>query len=69
LLKLYADAGYQGTKFQRELRRVCRVVNLEIVRRSDGGKFVVLPNRWIVERTVGRLNEVDPAKWTTETGS
>jgi hypothetical protein len=24
LLKLYADSGYQGTKFQQGLKRVCR---------------------------------------------
>ena len=35
LLKLYADAGYQGPKFQRGLARVCREVNVEIVRRCD----------------------------------
>ena len=27
-----------------------------IVKRSDAGKFVVLPKRWIVERTIGWLN-------------
>ena len=48
LLKLYADAGYQGSKFQQGLARVCRQVNVEIVRRCDSGKFVVLPKRWIV---------------------
>ncbi len=56
LLKLYADAGYQGPKFQQGLGRVCRAVNVEIVRRSDTGKFVVLPKRWIVERTIAWLN-------------
>ena len=55
LLKLYADAGYQGPKFQQGLRRVCRQVNVEIVKRSDVGKFVVLPKRWIVERTIAWL--------------
>jgi transposase len=56
LLKLYADNGYQGPKFQQGLSRVCRQVNVEIVKRSDVGKFVVLPKRWIVERTIGWLN-------------
>ncbi len=50
LLKLYSDAGYQGPKSQRDLARVCREVNVEIARRCDTGKFVVLPKRWIVER-------------------
>lgn len=56
LLKLYADRGYQGPKFRRGLRRVCRRVNVEIVKRSDAGKFAVLPKRWIVERTIAWLN-------------
>ena len=56
LLKLYADGGYQGEKFQQGLRRVCCQISLEVVKRSDAGKFVVLPKRWIVERTIGWLN-------------
>lgn len=56
LLKLYADSGYQGPKFQKGVAAVCRQINVEIVKRSDAGKFVVLPKRWIVERTIGWLN-------------
>jgi transposase len=56
LLKLYADSGYQGAKFQQAMQRVCRQINVEIVKRSDAGKFVVLPKRWIVERTIAWLN-------------
>jgi hypothetical protein len=48
LLKLYADSGYKGPKFQAGLHAVCAQVNLEIVRQSDLHKFVVLPKRWIV---------------------
>ncbi len=43
LLKLYGDAGYQGPKFQDGLQAVCRMVNIEIVKRCDLHKFVVLP--------------------------
>ena len=56
LVKLYADSGYQGPKFQDGLAAVCRHINVEIVQRSDIGKFVVLPKRWIVERTIAWLN-------------
>jgi transposase len=56
LLKLYADSGYQGPQFQQGLKRVCEQVNVEIVKRSDAGKFIVLPKRWVVERTIGWLN-------------
>jgi len=45
LLKLYANEGYQGAKFQQGLAHVCRSVNIEIVRRCDVEKFVVLPKR------------------------
>ena len=57
LLKLYADGGYQGPKFQDGLRRAMRQVEVEIVKRSDAVKgFAVLPKRWIVERTIAWLN-------------
>ncbi len=57
LLKLYADGGYRGPQFKAALSRVLRQVNLEIVKRSDTAKtFMVLPKRWIVERTIGWLN-------------
>jgi len=49
LLKLYADGGYQGPTFRRRL-------TVEIVKRSDTARnFVVLPKRWIVERTFAWL--------------
>ncbi len=56
LLKLYADGGYQGPRFQDGLAHVCSQVNIEIVKRSDVARFVVLPKRWIVERTIAWLN-------------
>jgi transposase len=56
LLKLYADAGYQGPKFRDGVAAVCSKINVEVVKRSDVGKFVVLPKRWIVERTIAWLN-------------
>jgi len=56
LLKLYADSGYQGPKFQKGMKKACRQINVEIVRRTDVAKFVVLPKRWVVERTIGWLN-------------
>ena len=55
LQKLHADSGYTGPKFENGLTEACRQVD-EIVRRSDAGTFVVLPKRWIAERTIGWLN-------------
>jgi transposase len=57
LIKLFADGGYPGEQFQKGLKRVCRQINVEIVKRSDTARaFVVLPKRWIVERTLAWLN-------------
>ena len=57
LLKLYADGGYQESAFQAGVRRVCREVDVDIVKRSDPAKgFTVLPRRWVVERTIAWLN-------------
>jgi len=62
LLKLYADSGYRGTKFAASLASACEQVNVEIVKRPDVGKFVVLPKRWIVERAIAWLNrDLPPA--------
>jgi transposase len=56
LLKLYADGGYQGPMFRAALKKIMAQVNVEIVKRSDQAKaFVVLPRRWVVERTFAWL--------------
>jgi hypothetical protein len=61
-VKLYADAGYPGPKLQQGLARVCRAVNVELVRRCDIGKFVVLPKRW--DRTA---SDGCPKTWNAST--
>ena len=55
--KLFADGGYQGSEFHKALRKILPHLKTEIVRRSDQAKgFVVLPRRWVVERTIAWLN-------------
>src|SRR5215475_3317927 len=57
LVKLFADAGYQGTKFAAAVARALPDLSVEIVKRSDQASgFVVLPMRWVVERTLAWLN-------------
>jgi len=52
LKKLFADGGYQGPEINRALPRVLPHLKAEIAKRSDHAKrFVVLPKRWLVERT------------------
>ena len=56
---IWADGGYSGDKLADWMaeRFGPRPLRLEIVRRSDAQKgFVVLPRRWVVERTFGWLN-------------
>jgi len=53
LKKIWADGGYSGELVRVVKRWYGRV--LEIVKRTDKHKFVVLPKRWIVERTFAWL--------------
>jgi transposase len=48
--RIYADAGYQGAKMAATVAKT-GTWKLEIVKRSELHRFVVLPKRWIVERT------------------
>jgi putative transposase len=58
--RIFVDGGYAG-----ELVNWCRRLlphrglRLEVVKRSDANKhrFVILPKRWIVERTFGWLSK------------
>src|SRR6195256_1101689 len=57
LKTLFVDSGYQGPKFAKALAKVLPHLDIEIVKRSDQvSGFVVLPKRWIVERTIAWLN-------------
>ena len=57
LKTLFADGGYQGPQFARALAKVLPHLDVEIVKRSDRvSGFVVLPKRWIVERSIAWLN-------------
>jgi transposase len=56
LTKLFADSAYAGPVFDDGLANVMPDLMTEIIRRCDQVKgFVVLPKRWIVERTIGWL--------------
>ena len=57
LQTLFADAGYQGRQFHDALKKILPHLRTQIIKRSDQAKgFVVLPKRWIVERTLAWLN-------------
>jgi transposase len=48
--RIYADGGYQGAKMSATIAAT-GAWKLEIVKRSELHRFVVLPKRWVVERT------------------
>ena len=57
LEKLIADSAYAGGIFQGNLAKILPHLKIEIIRRSDRTKgFVLLPKRWIVERSIAWLN-------------
>jgi transposase len=55
LVKLFADGGYAGKKLEAAVAHIDRL-SIDIIKRCDTGKFIVLPQRWIVERTLAWLN-------------
>ena len=56
ITKIVADGGYQGPKMAAAVAAICHEWKIEIVNRPESGKFVVLPKRWLVERTFAWLN-------------
>ena len=56
LRHVFADGGYAGDKLRKALTKIGKW-QIEIIKRSDRVKgFVVLPRRWVVERTFAWLN-------------
>ena len=53
--RIIGDAGYQGRKTEAAVART-GFWQLQIVRRCDRYRFVVLPKRWIVERTLAWIS-------------
>lgn len=57
LKKIFADSAYQGPIFATAVAALLPNLAIEIVKRSDLAKgFVILPRRWVVERTIAWLN-------------
>ena len=56
LRHVFADGGYAGDKLRHALANL-GTWTIEILKRSDAAKgFVLLPRRWVVERTLAWLN-------------
>ena len=53
--RIFADGGYQGAKAAAAVAKTGSW-KLEIVKRNERHRFVVLPKRWIVERTLAWIS-------------
>jgi len=71
LRHVFADGGYAGDKLKDALTAM-GTWTIEIVKRSDTAKgFVLLPRRWVVERTfawLGRCHRL-AKDWETSIAS
>ena len=54
--KILCDGGYTGEDFASKIKDAIDA-EVEIAKRSELHKFVVMPKRWIVERTFGWLDK------------
>jgi transposase len=61
---IWADGGYAG-RLVTWARRVV-LMNLAIVKRNEAHGFVVLPRRWVVEKTFARLVKCRRLGWDYE---
>jgi transposase len=55
ILKVLCDGGYTGEKFAGAVMALLNA-EVEIAKRNDLHTFVILPKRWIVERSLGWLD-------------
>lgn len=52
---IWVDGGYDGNPFMQWLMDLCRVPVQVVLRPHEHRRFVLLPKRWVVERTFGWL--------------
>jgi transposase len=53
--RIFADAGYQGPRTAAAIAKT-GTWKLAIVKRNELHRFVILPKRWIVERTLAWIS-------------
>ncbi len=55
-IKTIVDAGYTGENFATQIKTIIGA-NVEVVKRNELHSFVVLPKRWVVERSFAWLEK------------
>lgn len=56
LLKVLVDGGYTGEEFAKAVKAICGA-EVEVAKRNELHKFVIIPKRWGVERSFGWLDK------------
>ena len=56
VLNILVDGGYTGEKFAEKIKSVIGAT-VEVAKRSELHKFVVIPQRWVVERSFAWLEK------------
>ncbi len=54
--KILVDAGYTSEKFASKIKTITNA-NVEVIKRNELHSFVVLPKRWVVERSFAWLEK------------
>ena len=54
--KFLVDGGYSGEGFANAVKQLCGA-EVEVVKRNELHTFVVLPQRWVVERSFGWIDK------------
>jgi transposase len=56
VINVLVDGGYSGEKFATQVDEIL-AAKVEVAKRNELHKFVVLPKRWVVERSFGWLEK------------
>ena len=61
LLKVLVDGGYTGEEFAKAVKAICgaevEVAKRNELHKNELHKFVIIPKRWVVERSFGWLDK------------
>jgi putative transposase len=52
---IWVDAGFEGAPFMQWVMDICHWIVQVVLRPKQSKGFVLLPKRWVVERTLGWL--------------
>ena len=53
---ILVDGGYRGEKFEKEVKKILQA-HVQVAKRNELHKFVILPKRWILKRSFAWLDK------------